>query len=241
LAGLVGLAAALAWLLAPTSASGPDGMPRGFESGLRYLAPALILGLVLLPTIPLLRSHLPRLVRVRSSFGSHSVTKGERAGALAAPRSQIAICLALVLAMVVVGYPVQRHYLKRRYADPTFTAPGLDAAFAWSRDISDARISTTSTRQYPLYGTDLSNHVQFVGVHRPHSGFEAPSTCLQWRHLLNEGHYDYAIASRDRIEPDKPPYPRQAKWTEGPGATVVLRKPPTVVFELDGPLDPSAC
>ncbi|HEU5142000.1 MAG TPA: hypothetical protein VFU04_02470, partial [Solirubrobacterales bacterium] len=36
LAGAVGLAAALAWLVAPTSASGPDGMPRGFESGLRY-------------------------------------------------------------------------------------------------------------------------------------------------------------------------------------------------------------
>ncbi len=49
MAGLVGLAAALAWLIAPTSASGPDGMPRGFESGLRYLAPALVLGLALLP------------------------------------------------------------------------------------------------------------------------------------------------------------------------------------------------
>ncbi len=49
LAGLVGLAAALAWLVAPTSASGPDGVPRGFESGLRYLAPALVLGLALLP------------------------------------------------------------------------------------------------------------------------------------------------------------------------------------------------
>ena len=51
LAGLVGLAAALAWLVAPTSASGPDGMPRGFESGLRYLAPALVLGLALLPLV----------------------------------------------------------------------------------------------------------------------------------------------------------------------------------------------
>ncbi len=49
LAGLVGLATMLAWLLAPTSASGPDGMPRGFESGLRYLAPALVLGLALVP------------------------------------------------------------------------------------------------------------------------------------------------------------------------------------------------
>ncbi|MGB7684205.1 MAG: hypothetical protein WBL45_00310, partial [Solirubrobacterales bacterium] len=49
LAGTVGLATVLAWLVAPTSASGPEGMPRGFESGFRYLAPALVLGLALLP------------------------------------------------------------------------------------------------------------------------------------------------------------------------------------------------
>ncbi len=61
LAGLVGLAAGLAWLVSPTSASGPDGMPRGFESGLRYLTPALILGLALLPTVPPLRAFAARV------------------------------------------------------------------------------------------------------------------------------------------------------------------------------------
>ena len=65
LAGLVGLATALAWLVAPTSASGPEGMPRGFESGLRYLAPALVLGLALLPAVAPLRR---RLVRARQCF-----------------------------------------------------------------------------------------------------------------------------------------------------------------------------
>ena len=58
MAGLAGLAVVVAWLIAPTSASGPDGMPRGFESGLRYLAPALVLGLALLPTAPTLRDRL---------------------------------------------------------------------------------------------------------------------------------------------------------------------------------------
>ena len=66
--GLVGLATALAWLVAPTSASGPDGMPRGFESGLRYLAPALVLGLALLPAAPPLRDAFARLGSSRSSF-----------------------------------------------------------------------------------------------------------------------------------------------------------------------------
>jgi hypothetical protein len=149
--------------------------------------------------------------------------------------------LALVALTAIVGYPVQRHYLEQRYADPTFSAPGLDAAFAWARDVSDAEIATTGTRQYPLFGTDLSNRVQFVGAETAHGGFEAPPTCRAWRQALNAGGYDYVIATRDRIEPAQPPYPPQARWTEAPGAEVILRKPPTVVFQLRGKLDPSAC
>lgn len=44
---IVGLALVLAWLVAPTSASGPEGSPAGFVSGLRYLAPALAVGMAL--------------------------------------------------------------------------------------------------------------------------------------------------------------------------------------------------
>ena len=116
-----------------------------------------------------------------------------------------------------------------------------NAAFRWARSVSGARIATTSTRQYPLFGTDLSNHVQFVGIERPHGGFVAPSTCRAWRRLLDEGDYDYVVATRDRIEPGKPAYPPTARWTEGPEATVILRRPPTVVFKLKGSLPPSGC
>jgi hypothetical protein len=224
-AGAVGLATALAWLVAPTSASGPDGIPRGFESGLRYLAPALVLGLALLPTASPLRPRLQRLSKVRRTFvfGWGSVA------------------LAALLLAVGIGYPVQRHYLENRYADPSFTAPGLNAAFAWSRDISDARIATTSTRQYPLFGTDLSNHVQYLGLEQPDGGFKAPANCQQYLQLLEEGSYDYVVATGDRIEPGKPPYPPAAKWTEAAGGKALLHTPPTVVFKLNDPLRPSAC
>jgi hypothetical protein len=243
-AGLVGLASTLAWLVAPTSASGPDGIPRGFESGLRYLAPALVLGLALLPAAPQLRRRLSTLAG-RSSFVAHRATKDERRVTEGARNAHVRRWApggaALVLMLVAVGYPVQKHYLRERYAEPTFSTPGLDAAFKWARDVSGARIATTSTRQYPLFGTDLSNQVQYVGVERAHGGFEAPTNCRQWRRLLDEGDYDYVVTSRDRIEPGKPPYPESTGWTEGPQAEVILRKPPTVVFRLTGPLDPSAC
>jgi hypothetical protein len=227
--GLVGLASALAWLVAPTSASGPEGMPRGFESGLRYLAPALVLGLALLPTAPRIRVWFPDGGTKLDHTRGIGMRRGLAAGA------------AVLLLAVAAGYPVQRHYLQSRYKDPTFTAPGLNAAFAWARDVSGARIATTSTRQYPLFGTDLSNHVQYLGTEQPHGGFEPPATCKQYLRLLKEGDYDYVVATRDREEPGKPPYPPQAKWTEDAGATPILKEPPTVVFQLKDNPDPSAC
>jgi hypothetical protein len=236
-AGLVGLAAALAWLIAPTSASGPAGSPHGFESGLRYLTPALALGLALLPTTPLLHSRLADLPLTSPLFPD-SGNKGEVSGLAA--RGVVLGC-AVAAVVVALGYPVQRHYLQHRYESPTFTTSGLNAAFQWAQGISDARIATTSTRQYPLYSRDLTNHVDYIGEEQPHGGFTPPTTCQAWRRLLNAGNYDYAITTRDRTEPGKPPYPPTARWTEAPGATVVLRKPPTVVFRLRGQLPASSC
>jgi hypothetical protein len=254
-AGLVGIAAAVAWAVSPTSASGPDGMPRGFESGLRYLTPALILGLALLPTVPPLRALAARLASLGPKLGERPVppdhlqlpphSEGDRRRTATEERLPrgwvVGIVAAAVVLAVLVGYPVQRHYLRDRYRDPSFTTPGLDAAFAWARDVSGARIATTSTRQYPLFGTDLSNRVAYLGIDRPHGGFEEAQSCAEFRRLINQGDYDYVVATRDRIEAGKPAFPPEAGWTAGPNAEVVLKKKPTVVFRITGPLDPKTC
>ena len=229
-AGITGLAVAAAWLIAPTSASGPEGMPRGFESGLRYLAPALVLGLALLPVTPPLRD------RVRGWGGL-----GPQWRWPISKRTSLAVGVGVLVAVTAFGAWEQRRYLDHRYVNPTFTTPGLNAAFKWSRSISNARIATTSTRQYPLFGTDLSNHVDYIGIEQPHGGFTAPTTCRTWRHLLNAGDYDYVVASFDRTAAGKEQYPQSAAWTSDPNSTPILRKPPTKVFKLKGALDPSAC
>jgi hypothetical protein len=245
LVGLVGIAVIVAWLIAPTSASGPEGSPRGFESGLRYLAPALVLGLALFPVVLPARlrkdgmGHLPsgRILKVPPLLGRHlSEWEMPHAG-----HATVLVPLVLAVLAVAIGYPVQRHYLENRYANPSFAAPGLNAAFKWATPLSGARIATTSTRQYPLYGTDLSNHVQYIGEERPHGGFTPPTSCKQWRRLLADGDYDYVVTSRDRIEKGKPAYPETTRWTEGLGVEEILHKPPTAVFKLKGPLDPESC
>jgi hypothetical protein len=238
IAGAVGLAAFLSWLVAPTSASGPEGMPRGFESGLRYLAPALVLGLALLPSAPGIRSRLTKLAtRLGPRANSVSTLGG---GEWSSRPMFLGIGIALVLA-IGIGYVVQRDYLRDRYANPTFTTAGLNAAFRWATPISGAKIATTSTRQYPLFGTDLDNEVEFVGEDRPEGGFVAASNCRAWRRLLDEGEYDYVITSSDRVEPGEPSFPATARWTESPDAQPVLAVPPTKVFRLTGPLNPSTC
>jgi hypothetical protein len=177
-------------------------------------------------------------------MGEAAATGPARRGIWSYDRTRAPLAAAVVLALlaaIAIGYPVQRHYLDNRYADPSFAAPGLNAAFKWADPLSDVRIATTSTRQYPLYGADLSNHVQYIGEEQAHGGFTTPIKCKQWRHLLNAGHYDYVVTSRDRKESGKPPYPDSTRWTEGLGVEEILRVPPTVVFKLKGPLDPVAC
>jgi hypothetical protein len=266
---VAGLLAALAWIASPASASGPGGMPLGFESGLRYLAPALVLGLALLP-VALRADGAPRRAPllvgliVTFAFADASGTPwysgyvlgalvvgaaavavaaslGSRRWKLAPRRMRAAALVAVALLAVGAGWVEQRNYLDDRYADPHFEEPGLNAAFAWAHDLEEQRIATTATRQYPLWGTKLSNHVRFAGVHRSHGGFVRASSCEQWRSVLNDGGYDYVVASLDRIEPGGPRFPPEAGWTRDPKAVVVLREAPTVLYRIDGPLPVAEC
>jgi hypothetical protein len=267
--GAIGLLTAAAWIASPASAAGPSGRPLSFDSGLRYLAPALILGLALLPVIAapdrgprrpiLLALMLMTLafadasgapwysgyVAGAAAFGAFAVAVAALAGSprlrrLPSP-ALAGAAVVIVLAAVGAGWIEQRRYLDHRYAEPHFAAPGLDVAFKWARDLRDRRIATTATRQYPLWGTALSNRVQFAGLHRRHGGFVSAPSCEQWRRLLNAGGYDYVVTSLDRIEPGAAAFPRQAAWTVGPSTTEVLRSRPTVVFRIERPLPLTGC
>jgi hypothetical protein len=261
MAGVAGLAAAAAYLVTPTTAGGPPGIPVLFAANLRYLWPALLLGLVLLPTCkPLAQSRAsPWVIAVLASlFLATELSSGawpaqDRGLALLVGtlvvlsavltlvvrgRHRRAALVGLgVLAACVIGYPAQRVFARDRYRD---TGERLQPAYSWARQMRSARVAITGIfTQFPLYGPDLSNRVQYVGHHGPHSAFSVITTCREWREAVNRGRFQFVVTAPG-IAAD--PIPPATAWTkEDRAAHQVVDTGGVAVFALSGPLDPNAC
>ena len=158
----------------------------------------------------------------------------------------------LALAIVAIGYPVQRDYLHDRFAntDAEASIPGmhLDAAYRWARGVEDSRFGLVGTTAgflgYGFYGTDLSNRVRYLGVEGPHGAFNAIPTCAEFRAAVNAADLDYLVTSPflNFIEPGKPVASPEARWLRGePAAAPLERSGPVTVWKIRGRLDPAAC
>ena len=155
--------------------------------------------------------------------------------------------LAALLAVVALGagWWEQRHYLERRYDD---LSPQLQLADAvrWARDLRDANVAISGVRgvfnQYPFYGTDLSNRVQWLGMEGPDGAYERIPTCAEWRQALADGGYTHVVTTYDPFDPGSLTDTKEALWTRtDPAAKQILRDGPVSVFELQGAPDPAAC
>ncbi len=145
------------------------------------------------------------------------------------------------------GWLVQHSYLSDRYAGVAHDAPyasaprpELAALYGWVRHVSDARIALAGLGiSYPLFGADLSNHVQYVGHEAPHGAFDRVRSCREWRQRLNDGRYDFVVVSanaRGAIEPV------EARWTRSdPAAAPVLHVGTASVFRVSGAFGTSGC
>jgi len=159
--GAVALFGAVAYLFTPLSAAGAEGEPVGFGINIRYVIPALLAGIVLLPLdrwLDGLRRQLGLigtlvlvfLVTNRPDDALHD--KGRvfafllvvlvvlvpalllylRGRGLAVAAGVGAA--ALVLCLLAIGYPLQRHYLENRFANAGPTSeqiPGMDLNSAY--------------------------------------------------------------------------------------------------------------
>ncbi len=269
----------VAYVFTPLTAAGEQGQPISFVWNVRYLAPAITVGLAILPCLPAARATARRRVAVLTALcivlaftvGSLVQWKqGHTKGAVAAGVlvvvlaaaialahrwywlkgadrwwARIAVGVAAAIAIVAAGYVGQRHYLEHRYED-TGQTQDLASALRWARDIRDARIAIGGIRgvftQYPFYGTDLSNEVQWLGKRGPHDAYNRIPDCRQWRRAINAGGFTHVVTTFDPYFPGTMRNSPEGRWTgSDPNAHLVLRDGPVRVFELRGPLDPARC
>ena len=152
---------------------------------------------------------------------------------------------ALAVCVLGAGWWEQNHFLERRYEN---LSPDLDLAEAvrWARDVRGARIAVAGVRgvfnQYPFYGTDLSNQVQWLGKEGPDGAYLRIPGCAEWRQALAEGGFTHVVTTYDPYRPDSLPDTKEAIWTrEDPAAREIVGDGPVSVFELDRAPDPARC
>lgn len=286
--GAAALFGLVAYLFTPLSAAGADGQPVGFGINIRYVIPALLAGIVLVPlprqldpprrrwgvlgalVVVFLITNRPDhalhekgrvfalllVVGVAAVAAAWWVLRSRRAGAglLAAAAAGLAVLL------VAIGYPVQRHYLEHRFANAgsrgeRIPGMGLNSAYRWARGLHDARIGLVGTTAgfagYGFYGTDLSNHVQYLGEEGPHGAFNAIPTCAGFRAAVNEADLDYLVTAPflNFLHPSEPIPSPEGRWLAGefglrPGEGAVkpvILSGPVTVWKVEGRLDPHAC
>ena len=270
---------AVAYVFTPLTAAGEQGEPISFTWNVRYLAPAIAVGLAILPCLPAARATARRQVLVLAALAivlgftvgslvqwkqghvkgavaagvlvvvvAGAIALVHRRGWLADGRGRwaaTAVGAAAVVVFVAAGHVGERHYLKNRFEN-TGQSQDLDSALRWANDLRDAKVSAAGIRgvftQYPFYGTDLSNQVQWLGKPGPHDGYSRIPDCRQWREALNAGGYTHVVTTFDPYLPGTLRSSPEGRWTgSDPNARLVLREGPVRVFELRGPLDPSGC
>ena len=153
--------------------------------------------------------------------------------------------IVVVIGALAAGWWEQRHYLERRYEKLSPQLRLADAA-RWGRDLRDAEVAVGGIRgvfnQFPFYGTDLSNRVQWLGREGPDGAYERIPTCAEWRRALADGGYTHVVTTYDPFSPGQLTDTKEALWTrEDPAAEELLRDGPVSVFELSGPPDPTTC
>jgi hypothetical protein len=177
------------------------------------------------------------------SLGAASVTASAHASGRRHSSVWRTVAVAAILPMVAVTVLVERSYLRHRYVNavqPSFVidAEALNATFRWARNVAHARIAVGGIlRQFPFYGLDLSNDVEYIGHHGPRGEFEQPIDCREWRRAIASGHFDYVVAGGERGRPT-----RMLAWARRDHALKpLLTVNSTTVYRVEGRSDPDDC
>jgi hypothetical protein len=149
--------------------------------------------------------------------------------------------MTIIVALCVVGFAVEREYLDHRYTHMTV----MPRIYRWARGVHDTRIAIVGFQQvqYPLYGKDSSNFVQYIALRHKDGTSTAITDCATWRRVLNEGRYSYVVTTTpDFPYPSAQVLPPEERWTRSdPAAHLVIHEKKAWLFRIDGLLDPARC
>jgi hypothetical protein len=157
------------------------------------------------------------------------------------------LALSLVLGGVAVGYSGTRDYLRHRYTEK-YGPSAVYTVWRWARGLRDTRIALVGNLVwffgYPVWGLDDSNRVVYMGQRGPHGSFRPIMSCRAWRTALNQGRYQYVVATANRVFfSTQLMHSPEDEWTRtDPAAKLVLSPNWAIqVFRLTGPLHPDRC
>jgi hypothetical protein len=114
LAGVVTIAAAIAYIFTPLTAAGPEGHPLAFGINLRYLIPGFALGLALLPLEPRITPERFRLPLIVGGLIALFFTSHYSDANVAWDGPFASIPWAVVIGVVLIGAPVGLTLLAKR-------------------------------------------------------------------------------------------------------------------------------
>lgn len=229
-----------------------------FSGALRQLVLAVALVAVLVATVakPSLWPHAHALAAVCIGLVALAVVLvvAFRAGLWLRPAGRVLAAAGvalLLLAGAAAGYTWQRHYLRGRYE---FRRGVSYLARVWAhfRTVHHARVGVVGTYggffSYPLFGSDVSNTVQYVAEHGPHGSFTPLRSCRAFRLAVNSGRYQYLLTTPGRVfwRPKVlSPSPERSWTASDPSARLIYQRhalgQTIALFELRGALNPRSC
>jgi hypothetical protein len=142
----------------------------------------------------------------------------------------------LIVVVAAGGMYLQSRYLAGRYRRHA----SVDAVSAWAQGISNSRIGTVGVPlQYPLFGADLSNRVDYLGRIGQHGSLSPILTCPDWRSAIDAGRYRFLVLGPSKFEPAG--VPEQGWMQSDPAATLILRAGSVSVYAVSPRLSPVTC
>ncbi|MBK6855337.1 MAG: hypothetical protein IPG97_01905 [Microthrixaceae bacterium] len=149
----------------------------------------------------------------------------------------VGVCV-LVVAGGLASVTARRVYLSNRYQDYAGVLKLID--LSWSSRFSGERIGIAGTPlQYPVYGPDQANYVQYIGVPQPRSGWRTAKTCEEWRTSINEGRFTLVVVLSAWFTTTPVV---DLEWTGGDSAAEkIYERDSARVFRINGSMDPDGC